>query len=94
MPDPCVARSVARPGSRVRPGPESTVPEIADIILRTGDETDVDHVVDLVHLADQGVDQALELPRQTMEPSRGKPSRRTARSAPGAASSRRSPARG
>ncbi|GAB2803534.1 hypothetical protein [Streptomyces daliensis] len=44
------------------------MPEIADIILRTGDETDVDHVfVDFVHLADQGVDQALELLRQTME---------------------------
>ncbi|MGW5621202.1 hypothetical protein ACWEWP_10260 [Streptomyces olivaceus] len=35
---------------------------IADIILRTEDETDVDNVfVDFVHLADQGVDQALEL---------------------------------
>ncbi|MFJ7238717.1 hypothetical protein ACIQWB_16485 [Streptomyces olivaceus] len=33
--------------------------------------TDVDNVfVDFVHLSDQGVDQALELLRQTMEPSR------------------------
>ncbi|TDC75964.1 TIGR03619 family F420-dependent LLM class oxidoreductase [Streptomyces hainanensis] len=56
---------------RINPTTESTVPEIADIILRTGDETDVDHVfVDFVHLADQGVDQALELLRQTMELSR------------------------
>lgn len=47
------------------------MPEIADISLRTGDETDVDHVfVDFVHLADQGVDQALELLRQTMALSR------------------------
>ncbi|MEV5761680.1 LLM class flavin-dependent oxidoreductase [Streptomyces tendae] len=35
--------------------------------LRTGDETDVDHVfVDFVHLADRGADQTLELLRQTM----------------------------
>ncbi|MFI1758043.1 hypothetical protein [Streptomyces sp. NPDC020571] len=47
------------------------MPGIADIILRTGDETDVDHTfVDFVHLADQGVDQALELLRQTRELSR------------------------
>ncbi|MEO3762284.1 hypothetical protein [Streptomyces sp. B8F3] len=56
---------------RINPTIESTVPEIADVILRTGDETDVDHVfVDFVHLAGQGVDQALELLRQTMELSR------------------------
>ncbi|MPY51081.1 TIGR03619 family F420-dependent LLM class oxidoreductase [Streptomyces acidicola] len=53
---------------RINPTSESTVPQIADIILRTGDETDVDHVfVDFVYLADQGVDQALELLRQTLE---------------------------
>jgi alkanesulfonate monooxygenase SsuD/methylene tetrahydromethanopterin reductase-like flavin-dependent oxidoreductase (luciferase family) len=58
-------------GSAFDPATESTVPGIADIILRTGDETDVDHVfVDFVHLADQGVDQALELLRQTRELSR------------------------
>ncbi|MEO3753219.1 hypothetical protein [Streptomyces sp. B6B3] len=56
---------------RINPTTESTVPEIADISLRTGDETEVDHFfVDFVHLADQGVDQALELLRQTMELSR------------------------
>nr|WP_277762478.1 LLM class flavin-dependent oxidoreductase [Streptomyces sp. IB2014 016-6] len=56
---------------RINPTTESTVPEIAEIILRTGDETDVDHVfVDFVHLGDQGVDQALELLRQTLELSR------------------------
>ncbi|WP_409061223.1 hypothetical protein [Streptomyces sp. SYP-A7185] len=55
---------------RNNPTTESTVPEIADI-PRMGDETDVDHVfVDFVHLADQGVDQALDLLRQTMEVSR------------------------
>ncbi|MDT0267502.1 hypothetical protein RM844_14525 [Streptomyces sp. DSM 44915] len=53
---------------RVNPTSQSTLPEIADIILRTGDETDVDHVfVDFVYLADQGVDQALELVRRTLE---------------------------
>lgn len=53
---------------RINPTTESTLPEIADIILRTGDETDVDHVfVDFVYLADQGVDQALELLRQTLD---------------------------
>lgn len=42
--------------------------ETADVILRTGDETDVDHVfVDFVYLADQGVGQALELIRRTLE---------------------------
>ncbi|MEU8878203.1 LLM class flavin-dependent oxidoreductase [Streptomyces javensis] len=36
---------------RVNPTTESTVSEMAGIILRTGDETDVDHVfVDFVHL--------------------------------------------
>ncbi len=54
-------------GSAFDPATESTVAGIADIILRTGDETDVDHVfVDFVHLADRGADQTLELPRQTM----------------------------
>ncbi|MFJ9622472.1 TIGR03619 family F420-dependent LLM class oxidoreductase [Streptomyces sp. NPDC101181] len=53
---------------RVNAAPESTVRELVDIILRTEDETDVDHVfVELVYLADKGVDQALELVRQIME---------------------------
>ncbi|MGV9854762.1 TIGR03619 family F420-dependent LLM class oxidoreductase [Streptomyces sp. NPDC003442] len=53
---------------RINPTSESTLQEIADVILRTGDETDVDHVfVDLVYLADQGVDQGLELLSQTLE---------------------------
>ncbi|MFJ3038250.1 hypothetical protein [Streptomyces tendae] len=48
------------------------MPGIADIIFRTGDETDVDHVfVDFVPPpADRGADQALELLRQTRELSR------------------------
>ncbi|QFU88297.1 TIGR03619 family F420-dependent LLM class oxidoreductase [Amycolatopsis sp. YIM 10] len=53
---------------RINPDSESTVREIADVILRTGDETDVDHVfVDFVYLAGQGVGQALELVRRTLE---------------------------
>ncbi|MEV1045762.1 TIGR03619 family F420-dependent LLM class oxidoreductase [Streptomyces sp. NPDC049916] len=53
---------------RINAAPGSTVRELVDIILRTGDETDVDHVfVELVYLADEGVDQALELVRQIME---------------------------
>ncbi|GAB2456042.1 TIGR03619 family F420-dependent LLM class oxidoreductase [Streptomyces incanus] len=53
---------------RINPTSESTMPEIADIVLRTADQTDVDHVfVDLVYLADQGVDHWLELLQQTLE---------------------------
>jgi probable F420-dependent oxidoreductase len=53
---------------RINPTAESTVEEVVDVILRTRDETDVDHVfVDFVYPADQGVDQALEMLQRTLE---------------------------
>jgi hypothetical protein len=44
------------------------VEAVADVILRTRDKTDVDHVfVDFTYLADRGVDQALELAHTTLQ---------------------------
>ncbi|GAB3009059.1 TIGR03619 family F420-dependent LLM class oxidoreductase [Streptomyces pseudoechinosporeus] len=52
---------------RINPKAESTVEEVADVILRTRDETDVDHVfVDFVDPA-ESVDHALELLQRTLE---------------------------
>jgi probable F420-dependent oxidoreductase len=53
---------------RINPIAGSSVEAVADVILRTRDKTDVDHVfVDFTYLADRGVDQALELAHTTLQ---------------------------
>jgi probable F420-dependent oxidoreductase len=53
---------------RISPSAESTLEDVVDIIQRTQDETDVDHVfVDFVYQADGGVDHALELVQRTLK---------------------------
>ncbi|MFI6374433.1 TIGR03619 family F420-dependent LLM class oxidoreductase [Streptomyces sp. NPDC050546] len=53
---------------RINPTPESSVEAVVDVILRTRQETDVNHVfVDFAYLADRSVDQALELAQKTLE---------------------------
>lgn len=52
---------------RISPAAESTVEDVVDVILRTRDETDIDHVfADFVYMADH-VDQALEMVQRTLE---------------------------
>ncbi|MFJ9567541.1 TIGR03619 family F420-dependent LLM class oxidoreductase [Streptomyces fuscichromogenes] len=56
---------------RINPAAESSVDAVVDVILRTRDTTDVDHVfVDLVYLVDQGVEQALDMLQRTLEMAR------------------------
>ncbi|WP_416968066.1 TIGR03619 family F420-dependent LLM class oxidoreductase [Streptomyces sp. 4F14] len=56
---------------RINVAAGSTPRDIADVVRRTRDETELDHVfADLVYLVDQSVDQALDLAGQVLELSR------------------------
>ncbi|QZZ32340.1 TIGR03619 family F420-dependent LLM class oxidoreductase [Streptomyces sp. ST1015] len=56
---------------RINAAAGSTPQDIADVVRRTADETDVEHVfVDLGYLVDQSVDHALDLAGQVLELSR------------------------
>ncbi|WP_343075763.1 TIGR03619 family F420-dependent LLM class oxidoreductase [Streptomyces roseirectus] len=56
--DPSAVRAILR----VNPAQGATPQEIADVILRTRDATDVEHAfVDLLYLVDQSTEQALDL---------------------------------